>query len=57
VVPAGKTAPGPLVRRLLRHARERLEPFAVPQRVDVVASLQRNDRGKLARSRSSSCLS
>jgi benzoate-CoA ligase len=40
-----------LARRVLRHARERLEPFAVPQRIDVVPSLPRNDRGKLERRR------
>ena len=38
-----------LVRRLLRHARARLEPFAVPERIDVVESLPRSERGKLVR--------
>jgi benzoate-CoA ligase len=38
-----------LVCRLLRHARARLEPFAVPERIDVVESLPRSERGKLVR--------
>jgi fatty acid CoA ligase FadD22 len=50
VVPAADAAGGPdLVRRLMRHARERLEPFAVPDRVDFVDSLPRSERGKLLR--------
>jgi len=40
-----------LAQRVLRHARARLEPFAVPRRIDVVRSLPRNDRGKLERPR------
>jgi acyl-coenzyme A synthetase/AMP-(fatty) acid ligase len=35
---------------VLRHARERLERFAVPARVDLVESLPRTERGKLKRS-------
>jgi len=38
-----------LVRRFLRRARTRLEPFAVPARVDLVDALPRNVRGKLER--------
>jgi acyl-coenzyme A synthetase/AMP-(fatty) acid ligase len=49
VVPGEGTSTDGLVRRLLRHARARLEPFAVPRRVDLVDSLPRNARGKLER--------
>lgn len=48
VLAAGAVHEG-LVGRLLRHARERLEPFAVPHRIDVVDALPRNERGKLER--------
>ncbi len=40
-----------LTRRLGRLVRSRLEPFEVPERFDVVASLPRNDRGKVDRRR------
>jgi acyl-coenzyme A synthetase/AMP-(fatty) acid ligase len=49
IVAAEAAASADLVRRVLRHARERLPPFAVPKRVDLVASLARSERGKLER--------
>jgi acyl-coenzyme A synthetase/AMP-(fatty) acid ligase len=49
IVAAEEVAGTDLVRRVLRHARERLPPFAVPERVDLVDSLARSDRGKLER--------
>jgi benzoate-CoA ligase len=50
VVPAAPAGGADLARRVLRHARERLERFAVPARVDLVESLPRTERGKLKRS-------
>jgi acyl-coenzyme A synthetase/AMP-(fatty) acid ligase len=49
IVAAEAVESADLVRRVLRHARERLPPFAVPKRVDLVAALGRSDRGKLER--------
>ncbi len=49
VVPSARGGREDLVRRVLRHARARLERFAVPKRVDLVGSLPRTERGKLAR--------
>lgn len=49
VVAARGSASGDLARRVLRHARERLEPFAVPRRIDFVEALPRSERGKLLR--------
>jgi acyl-coenzyme A synthetase/AMP-(fatty) acid ligase len=46
---ATEAAGADLVRRVLRHARGRLPPFAVPERIEVVASLPRSDRGKVER--------
>ncbi|MGH7899813.1 MAG: AMP-binding protein, partial [Candidatus Binatia bacterium] len=40
-----------LIRLLLRHARQRLEAFAVPERIELVESLPRTPRGKLVRRR------
>jgi acyl-coenzyme A synthetase/AMP-(fatty) acid ligase len=50
VVPAARAGEEDLARRVLRHARARLERFAVPARVDLVESLPRTERGKLKRS-------
>lgn len=49
IVPAEGARSDELVRRVLRHARARLLPFAVPARVDLVEALVRSDRGKLKR--------
>ena len=49
IVAAEAVASDELVRRVLRRARERLPSFAVPERVDLVASLPRSERGKLER--------
>jgi acyl-coenzyme A synthetase/AMP-(fatty) acid ligase len=49
IVPAEGAGGGDLMRRVLRHARGGLPPFAVPARVDFVAALPRTDRGKLKR--------
>lgn len=49
VVVAPGNAPREVVRRVLRVARQRLEPFAVPRRVDLVDALPRSERGKLRR--------
>jgi acyl-coenzyme A synthetase/AMP-(fatty) acid ligase len=53
VVPAAGAGREDLARRVLRHARARLERFAVPERVDLVESLPRTERGKLKRATSS----
>jgi len=49
VVPVDAASEPGLERRLLRHARSRLDPFQVPVRVTIVPSLPRNERGKLDR--------
>lgn len=49
IVAAEAAASDELVRRVLRRARERLPSFAVPERVELVASLPRSERGKLER--------
>jgi acyl-coenzyme A synthetase/AMP-(fatty) acid ligase len=48
---ADAVAPAGLPVRLLQHARKRLEPFQVPERIVVVDSLPRSARGKLERPR------
>jgi acyl-coenzyme A synthetase/AMP-(fatty) acid ligase len=49
VVPSARAVAKDLVRTVLQTARARLERFAVPARVDLVASLPRTPRGKLKR--------
>ncbi len=49
VVPAEQAPRGDLARRVLRHARTSLPPFAVPERVELVDALSRSDRGKVRR--------
>jgi acyl-coenzyme A synthetase/AMP-(fatty) acid ligase len=49
IVAAEAATSDELVRRVLRRARERLPSFAVPERVELVASLPRSERGKLER--------
>ena len=49
VVPSARAVAKDLIRNVLRCARARLEPFAVPARVDLVRSLPRSERGKLKR--------
>jgi acyl-coenzyme A synthetase/AMP-(fatty) acid ligase len=49
IVAAEAVASDELIRRVLGRARERLPSFAVPERVELVASLPRSARGKLER--------
>jgi acyl-coenzyme A synthetase/AMP-(fatty) acid ligase len=49
VVAASRRSSEDLSRRVLRHARAHLAPFAVPERVDLVGALPRSARGKLQR--------
>jgi benzoate-CoA ligase len=51
IVPSAAGGGDDLVRRVLRHARASLPPFAVPGRVELVKELARTDRGKLRRPR------
>jgi acyl-coenzyme A synthetase/AMP-(fatty) acid ligase len=51
IVPSTAARHDDLVRRVLRHARASLPPFAVPERVEMVKELPRSDRGKLQRPR------
>jgi acyl-coenzyme A synthetase/AMP-(fatty) acid ligase len=51
IVPSAAGGHDDLVRRVLRHARASLPPFAVPARVELVEELARTDRGKLQRPR------
>jgi 4-hydroxybenzoate-CoA ligase len=49
IVPAAAQSGEALVRGVMRRAREGLESYAVPARIDVVESLPRNERGKVQR--------